>query len=421
MRRPAVVVAVTAAWLLCVGVAAEPQWAVSFNLKPYGPYTFVAGAQLGDNAGLPPSEDGVDPWDVPLDESPETGIWIKSMIGGGDVPYTEDYMAPLDVENQVKVFRHLYVDGWLPPGSGPVVMTWDISLLPEGWRATLTDLAVGRVIDLREEDSYSFFYANHLRPLLLEVSWPDPQWAIEFSITGGYHRCVVGAAFGSPSTIPTDSTDGVDPWDVPVGTVPLTGVWMASAIGGGERLFFDDMMAPLSPGETKHFGWLGVHGWLPDVPQRLQLNFDLSRLPAGWSAILTDNSTDPPTVIDLRQWRSYTFTWNNTPVPFELDVTRPGEAYVRPLLPGWNLIGYMRADYSPCLLASCRVVRSGVVKWWRDAAIAGWVMDPCFYYGGDTVGYRIVSAFGGGDDHLRSGFGYWVLNLTDEQVMLLIP
>ena len=396
---------------------AATQWAIAFDLDPYGPYTFIAGGELGDPAGPPPSQDGVDPYDVLLDESPETGIWIKSMIGGGAVPYTEDYMAPLTNETPCKVFRHLWVDGWLPPTAGPVTMTWDLSRLPAGWSATLIDSAGMQVIDLRAQDQYVFPWQSQARHLVLEVCTCNPQWAITFDITNGFSRLVVGSSCGA--------ADGVDPMDVQVTTVPLTGVWIASGIGEDSLLFWDDWRAPIPPCGSKHFKKIGIYGWLPDVPTNIQLNFNLGRLPYGWGAYLLDKSVDPVKAYDLREWRSLTFRWNNQTIPLELIVRRPCAAYVRTLYPWWNLIGYMREDHAPVPLADCMIAvgTQARILSWREAVLQGLVADPVFWFQNDPDGwgYRTCSAWLGHDRFLRSGNGYWVLNRANMPLQLLIP
>ena len=83
---------------------------------------------------------------------------------------------------------------------------------------------------------------------------------------------------------------------------------------------------------------------------------------------------------------------------------------------GWNLIGQPH-DY-PTPLADCEVSDGATTLSFADAASAGWIADPAYFY--DASGYRACSTAGGDDDSLQPWYGYWLLAQTDG-LTLIIP
>ena len=74
---------------------------------------------------------------------------------------------------------------------------------------------------------------------------------------------------------------------------------------------------------------------------------------------------------------------------------------------GWNLIGQPH-DY-PTPLADCEVSDGATTLSFGDAASAGWIEEPLYYY---NNGYLACST-AGGDDALRPWYGYWLLASRD--------
>lgn len=94
----------------------------------------------------------------------------------------------------------------------------------------------------------------------------------------------------------------------------------------------------------------------------------------------------------------------------------PTEDVHIPLRSGWNLIGQPH-DYGTAL-ASCSVTDGVLTLSFDDAAAAGWVEQPLYFYGPD--GYSACRTSGGDDDTLRPWYGYWILSLKDN-LHLVIP
>jgi hypothetical protein len=87
----------------------------------------------------------------------------------------------------------------------------------------------------------------------------------------------------------------------------------------------------------------------------------------------------------------------------------PGAGAVAVDLPnqGWHLIGHTHQDRQ--LLANCEVrdKQTGEVKSLADAAVAGWISTPFYYYNGGsyvTCGFEPWR----GDDRLRPRTAYWL-------------
>ena len=93
------------------------------------------------------------------------------------------------------------------------------------------------------------------------------------------------------------------------------------------------------------------------------------------------------------------------------------EAQVIALSDGWNLIGHPQSG--AVALADCQLTDGVETKTVDEAATAGWLQSPAYYY--ETgVGYHTLATSGADDDAMRPWLGYWMLTY-EAGLSLIVP
>jgi len=84
---------------------------------------------------------------------------------------------------------------------------------------------------------------------------------------------------------------------------------------------------------------------------------------------------------------------------------------------GWNMVGFPFPE--PVLLSDCSITNGAETKSIDEAAAAGWINLPLYYYI-PGAGYGSLTTGGGDDDSFRPWRAYWLLALQDG-LSLIIP